>query len=198
MIIYKVTNKINNKIYIGRTKHSLKKRKKQHEHLALNLKIKANEKGIFKNALRKYGLRNFVWEILENLSNEDELIKKESFYINKFKSYDRQYGYNISKTGFFGGDVLSNHPNKKGIYSKRDMSKLKTIEYKILGIPIIFILKLFCASNLKMLEKVDPAKGSKVTFIGSISKPLINLICIPDYIKVNYDKIINLFNKIKN
>ena len=55
MIIYKVTNIINNKIYIGQTIHSLNIRKSQHE--------RSHEYGYktaFSNAIKKYGKENFI------------------------------------------------------------------------------------------------------------------------------------------
>ena len=53
-LIYKVTNIINNKIYIGQTIQSLKERKRQHYKFA---KSKKNYK--FSNALNKYDANNF-------------------------------------------------------------------------------------------------------------------------------------------
>jgi len=54
-IVYKVKNKINDKIYIGITTKSLNKRKNQHEYVAFN----RNSKYLFHKALRKYGADNF-------------------------------------------------------------------------------------------------------------------------------------------
>jgi len=60
-IIYKVTNLINNKIYIGQTTGSLEKRKIKHISCA-----KLNSNIYFHKALNKYGIGSFDWEILEN------------------------------------------------------------------------------------------------------------------------------------
>lgn len=57
MIIYKVTNKINNKIYIGQTINSLEHRRKQHEKDCRRNKYYNNR---FYNALIKYGFDNFI------------------------------------------------------------------------------------------------------------------------------------------
>lgn len=85
-IIYKVTNNINNKIYIGQTIQSLKERKRQHYKFAKN---KHNYK--FSNALNKYNIDDFLWEILE----DDILIKnlndKEVYYINLYDSFKKGY-----------------------------------------------------------------------------------------------------------
>ena len=59
MIIYKVTNIINNKIYIGQTIHSLNIRKSQHER-----SHEYEYKTAFSNAIKKYGKENFIWEII--------------------------------------------------------------------------------------------------------------------------------------
>lgn len=55
MIVYKVTNLINQKIYIGQTIHSLEKRKKQHEKAAYY----KNCRGIFDLAIKKIWERKF-------------------------------------------------------------------------------------------------------------------------------------------
>lgn len=55
MIIYKVTNKINGKVYIGKTKYTLNDRKSQH---FSECKL-YNTHNKFHNALRKYERRNF-------------------------------------------------------------------------------------------------------------------------------------------
>ena len=52
MIVYKVTNLINNKIYIGKTVQTLKRRISQHKHDAL----KKDSQIKFHRAVRKYGL----------------------------------------------------------------------------------------------------------------------------------------------
>jgi len=61
MIIYKVTNEINNKIYIGQTVNSLDKRKSQHKADSNNKKKLIR---YFYLAINKYGFDCFQWEIL--------------------------------------------------------------------------------------------------------------------------------------
>ena len=76
MIIYKVTNKINNKIYIGQTINSLEHRRKQHEKDCRRNKYYNNR---FHNALIKYGFDNFIWECLCKCVSIEELNNKEQF-----------------------------------------------------------------------------------------------------------------------
>ncbi len=58
MIIYKATNKINNKSYIGQTQHSLESRNSQH------YRDYKDSNTSFHKALRKYGKENFEWKII--------------------------------------------------------------------------------------------------------------------------------------
>jgi len=94
-VIYKATNKINNKSYIGFTV-DFEKRKKEH--------IKQIQYGLtyFHKALKKYGLDNFEWTILKDdatLEDEIKLIQEhETFWtLNK--------GYNLT----LGGEGLLGH-----------------------------------------------------------------------------------------
>ena len=111
MIIYKATNKLTKKIYIGQTSKTLKERKIAHKNSA-----KFGSKYHFHNAIRKYGFAVFEWKILEkDIKNKNELDILEIKYIRKFNSIKN--GYNIS-TGGGGGDTLTNHPDREKICKK--------------------------------------------------------------------------------
>ena len=75
MIIYKYTNKLNGKIYIGQTVRTLEERLKEH--------IRKN-KTIIDKALNKYGVDNFEIEILHKCNDVNELNEKEIYYINLY------------------------------------------------------------------------------------------------------------------
>lgn len=60
--IYKITNKVNNKVYIGQTRYTVEFRWRQHQHKKDNT--------YFHNAIRKYGAQNFMVETLEECSIE--------------------------------------------------------------------------------------------------------------------------------
>ena len=99
MIIYKATNLINGKYYIGKTKNSLESRIKSHKAASTKKDL------VFYRAINKYGFDNFKWEILIECQNLDELNEVEKKYIS-----ENGDGYNIAKGGD-GGDTISNHPN---------------------------------------------------------------------------------------
>jgi len=110
-IIYKATNKLNGKSYIGQTSKTLEHRKLSHK-----ARVRFGSSYHFHNAIRKYGFDVFEWEILEKgIKIKNELDKLEIRYIKKFNSIKN--GYNIS-TGGGGGDTLTNHLDIKEILKK--------------------------------------------------------------------------------
>jgi group I intron endonuclease len=94
MIIYKVTNTLNGKIYIGKTTRDLKKRKWAHYDSAKNLKSQTN----FHRALVKYPKKIFKWEIIAETFDLGELDELEKHYINEYDTF--KHGYNMT----LGGD----------------------------------------------------------------------------------------------
>lgn len=90
--IYKITNQINNKVYIGQSVN-IKKRFNQHKCAARD-----GENSYFYQALRKYGVENFSFEVLEECPKE-KLNEREIYWIEYFHSTDRSKGYNISRGG---------------------------------------------------------------------------------------------------
>lgn len=87
--IYKITNKVNGKSYIGQTRYTIEFRWRQHLHKKDNT--------YFHNAIRKYGADNFIVEKLEECNIED-LNEKEIYYIAKYNTF--KDGYNLT----IGGD----------------------------------------------------------------------------------------------
>lgn len=87
--IYKITNKVNGKSYIGQTRYTIEFRWRQHLHKKDNT--------YFHNAIRKYGADNFIVEKLEECNIED-LNEREIYYIAKYNTF--KDGYNLT----IGGD----------------------------------------------------------------------------------------------
>lgn len=94
MVIYKATNKINGKSYIGQTINSLKQRKREH----IDASNKNKAKIYFHSAIRKYGPENFEWEVLHIGSSTEELNKLEIFYIGYYDTFLGE-GYNLIEGG---------------------------------------------------------------------------------------------------
>ena len=87
--IYKITNLINNKIYIGITKRNPKIRFNEHF---------SNKNELLYKAKEKYGKDNFLLEIIESNVSEDMIDEKERYYIQLYKSLVPD-GYNLSQGG---------------------------------------------------------------------------------------------------
>lgn len=93
-IIYKATNTITNKVYIGATTKSINERKLDH--------LQKSEKKVgsyFQEAIQTYGMDSFIWEQIDTASSNDELAKKEVQYIEEFDTILN--GYNSDKGGGF-------------------------------------------------------------------------------------------------
>lgn len=86
MIIYKTTNLINGKIYIGQDSYN-------------NPKYLGG--GVYFNrAIKKYGRNNFKKEILEQCETSKQLNEREEYWIKKLNSTNSKIGYNIIEKAF--------------------------------------------------------------------------------------------------
>ena len=90
--IYQICNTVNNKRYIG---SSLSVRRRFTQHLNLLRNNKHHSKHL-QNAWNKYGEDSFTFEGLE-YCDPDKLLKLEHDYIVKYKTTDRDFGYNITE-----------------------------------------------------------------------------------------------------
>jgi group I intron endonuclease len=133
VVVYKITNLINGKVYIGQTIQSLKKRWRDHCHPNSDCSKLAR-------AIQKYGKENFTIEEIENCSDMDSLNKAEEYWIKEHNSIEN--GYNILKKSFsedIGRALKEKHarafnvykvkifkkqsPNNKAIYGKGEFVK---------------------------------------------------------------------------
>lgn len=96
MLIYKITNIKNSKIYIGKTTKSLEHRFKIHKSYAIKGKGGCPA---LQNAMIKYGIDNFTIEQIETATTEHELNDKEKYWIAYYNSTDRTIGYNLTDGG---------------------------------------------------------------------------------------------------
>ena len=142
--IYKITNLMNGKCYIGQTTQEIYEYIAKHFYLA----IKGDSpKKYFYNAIRKYGYKNFKWEILGYCNSLEELNEAEIEAIWLFRSYgcdginhDNIYGYNMTSGGYSGNGwrTVNEHPEREKIIQKmaqslRDSNKNKGINNPLYG-----------------------------------------------------------------
>lgn len=91
--IYQITNKLNGKIYIGKTLRTIEERWKEH---CKDYNKTYNEKRPLYDAIRKYGIQNFEISLVEEV-DEKEINEKEKYWIELLGSF--KYGYNATKGG---------------------------------------------------------------------------------------------------
>lgn len=106
--IYKITNLINGKIYIGESincyerisKHKSKLRKGIHDNCHLQ------------NSWNLYGENNFLFEVIEKCDKTD-LLKREHFWCKELLSHNREYGFNIKPTSEINKHLVSKETIEK-------------------------------------------------------------------------------------
>lgn len=89
--IYLIKNLYNGKVYIGSAKCLISRLS---NHLFLLKNNKHHSKHL-QSAWNKYGENMFIFGVIEIIKNIDDLVSIEQNYINKYKSFDDKYGYNI-------------------------------------------------------------------------------------------------------
>lgn len=127
--IYKISNNINDKVYIGKTQRSFQIRWKEH---CSNSFKKDNIK--LYNAMKKYGVNNFFIELIEEC--DDNIInEREIYWINFYDSYYKGYNSTLGGDGY----ILTDEKNimllwEKGYDIKSIEKKLNTTHYAITSV----------------------------------------------------------------
>ena len=95
--IYKITNRLNNKIYIGQTRYTLAHRFSQHKNSFTSTDLHDD--------MRLYGSDNFSIEELEQCDN-DQLNAREKYWVQYFDSYSNGYNMNRGGAGNYIGHTI--------------------------------------------------------------------------------------------
>ena len=117
--IYKITNKINGKFYIGQSS-DIETRYYNHFY-ELNHNTHCNKH--LQNAWNKYGENNFSFEIIYECDKNDDLNNLEKYYITKYNTIDSSIGYNLT-TGGEGYNLTNEIKNKISVSKRGQKSKL--------------------------------------------------------------------------
>ena len=156
--IYKITNQLNNKVYIGKTLNTIEHRWKEH---CADYTKERNEKRPLYEAMKKYGIENFVISEIEECS--DQIINdREVYWIEYYGSFKN--GYNATR----GGDgkayldydlIVANYQQLQNIQAVADLMninrdsvakvlKLRNIQIKTSG-------QVLSEKNGKMVQMFD-------------------------------------------
>ena len=129
--IYMITNKLNNKKYIGQSKHIFKR---WYEHYCESIQNRENDKSIIHQAIQSDGIENFIFSIIE-LCEIRELNEREKFYISFYETSVINGGYNIASGGNVVDNVGENNPSSKlteaDVYYIREMYKNKKTKKEV-------------------------------------------------------------------
>lgn len=135
MYVYKITNKINNKCYIGITK-DIVRRFSYHKRLREKENCKEYDKPLYA-AIRKYGIGNFEFSILEEGLSIEEANLREITLIKEYNSLTHNHGYNIREGGDLSGTTTRGEQHYfsrlteeqvKSIIEARDILKQRPIK----------------------------------------------------------------------
>lgn len=141
--IYKITNNLNNKVYIGQTIQKPIERFYQHcakkcDKYILNMVI---HKAIF-----KYGKDNFTFEVIEEVPKQ-QLNEREEYWIKYYNSYTD--GYNSTKGGQKGNKPFKNIDNKVIIEQYQQGKSLRTIG-KMFNVDKATVKSILIRNNIKL------------------------------------------------
>ena len=113
--IYKITNTVNNKIYIGLTKRNPQYRWKEHLRGSHNIHLLRAE--------NIYGLDKFSFEILDTANTPQELLNKERYWISRLDATNHDIGYNISSGGCGPNGIKWSNESRQKVSQDRLGSK---------------------------------------------------------------------------
>ncbi len=95
MLIYKILNTVNNKIYIGCTTKTMEERFNRHW-------ARRKDKTPMARALLKYGKDSFIIGVIEFCDEKKEMFNREKYWIKSYNSNNRNFGYNATEGGVSG------------------------------------------------------------------------------------------------
>lgn len=140
--IYKITNDINNKVYVGKTCLSIDERFKQH---CCDARKINEEKRPLYTAMNKYGSEHFSISLIEECEDENAS-EREQYWIGYYKGYED--GYNAT----LGGDGTFRFDHEK-ILSLIKNGKTSSEIASIIGCSEEWVRDIARANNLVIIRK---------------------------------------------
>lgn len=163
--IYKITNNINGKIYVGKTEFSIEKRFEQHKKDSC---YETKEKRPLYAAFQKYGIENFSISLIEETDNPEE---REIYWIKELDSFHN--GYNAT----LGGDGIRLIDYDLVIENYQKLKNAKDVAM-IMGICQDSVLDILRAKNVDIVPSNQVVKqkyGKQVQALDKNTKEIIKV-----------------------
>lgn len=161
--IYKITNDINGKVYIGKTIHPILKRFS--EHCSDSQKERCKNRPLYR-AMNKYGIEHFHVELLEE-TNEPEI--REIYWIAFYDAYHN--GYNATRGG--DGKPYLNYDEIVKVYQKLQNI---TQTAKLCRVSPEHVSQILKAQNIKIISTQTIAKEKLQKQVGMYDLQSLQLI----------------------
>lgn len=140
--IYRITNEVDNKVYVG---SSLNIKNREYKHFWL-LRNNKHDNSFLQNSFNKNGELKFKFQIIE-LCNSSELIDRENYYIDLLKSNFPEFGYNLAKVNEFRRNTYNDEVKRK--LSKYNLQKNSNFN--------LFYLKNILSNEIKTFDNLVDA-----------------------------------------
>lgn len=182
--IYKIENKLSHKCYIGQSTN-IEKRWKEHKRAALYYDCQT----YIHRAIKKYGIKNFDFQIVE-LCNKEDLNKKEEYWIKQLDTFNN--GYNCTTGGYYcniknkGEDHINAKLTNQDVYdirerrlngeNRQNVYSLYAHKISIKGFQHIWEGDRFTNIHMDIYNKINLPKKHKLTDLEVIElrKDFIN------------------------
>lgn len=163
MEIYKITNLVNGKVYIGQSARGVQQRFVRHIQDAMSGRLDTH----FARAMRKYGENNFVVESIDTADTQEELNRKEQYWIHEYDSI--RHGYNETDAACkCGGNTYMS----KNEYEMREISD--KISISKLGARNPHSRKIKCRSELTGEEMIFDTMKECQEYFGETNHQFIS------------------------
>ena len=151
--IYKIINKINNKVYIGQS-IDIDRRLKDH---ISGLNGNYGHNPHFQNAWNKYGEKNFEFEIVEEVEDTNLLDEREIYYISKYDSNNPDKGYNMMPGGNLWDDRYKMYVREQRFKSNKNLKEEDVRRIKLF---------MFCGMDRKEISEIYNVSTKVLTGIS--------------------------------
>lgn len=163
--IYKITNDINGKIYIGKTEFSIEKRLSEHIHDAYR---ERNEKRPLYSAIRKYGPEHFHIEVIEETDNPNE---REVYLIEQYGSF--KTGYNATR----GGDGKKYLDYELIIKTYNEVKNQAEVA-RLLNISVDSVHNILANNNIELISSAEVSAKTFGKPVAQLDKKTLEIIKI--------------------